>query len=210
MIGEGSMVTKQRNAPQGGSGAQPPLQTKLALITVVVGAAILACAFLTVTMRADLPYVGLFVYTGLATLLAGVGASAAVALQLPETGQRVWAGGAAAIAIALSWLIGPDKAPDTPRINMTYYVNFPDRIVRKPGDLVASVDITDEQQKPRENRDHLPLSQGPGGNAIKVTVPGVLTRDYVTLKIRSAKENKSWASSSVQFTESFMNLNEGD
>ena len=77
-------------------------------------------------------------------------------------------------------------------------------------DLIASVDITDEQQKPRENRDHLPLSQGPGGNAIKVTVPGVLTRDYVTLKIRSAKENKSWASSSVQFTESFMNLNEGD
>jgi hypothetical protein len=204
------MVLKQRNAPQASSGAQPPLQTKLALAAVLVGAAILACAFLIVTMRADLPYVGLFVYTGLAIVLAGVGASAAVALHVPETGQRVWAGGAAAIAIALSWMIGPDKPPATPRINMTYYVNFPDQIVRKPGDLIASVDITDEQQKPREKRDRLPLTQGPGGNAIKLTIPDVLTRDYVTLKIRSAKENKTWASSSVQFTESFMNLNEGD
>jgi hypothetical protein len=204
------MVSGQRNAPQGSSGAQPPLQTRLALIAVVAGAAILACAFLIVIMRADLPYTGLFVYTGLAIVMAGLGASAAVTLHLQGTGQSVWAGGAAAIAIALSWMIGPDKAPATPRINMTYYVNFPDRIVRKPADLIASVDITDEQQKPREKRDHLSLTQGPGGNAIKLTIPDVLTRDYVTLKIRSAKENKSWASSSVQFTESFMNLNEGD
>ena len=93
---------------------------------------------------------------------------------------------------------------------MTYYVNFPDTIVRRPDDLIASADITDEQQKPREKRDRLHVARAPGGNAIKLTIGDVLTRDYVTFKIHSAKENKTWTSSSVQFTKSFMNLNEGD
>jgi hypothetical protein len=208
MIAEGSMVPKQAKAPQ--DGVQPAPQAKSALITLLVGAAILACAFLVVIMRADLPYKGLFVYTGIATLLAGVGATAAVLLNWQETGQRVAAGGAAAIAIALSLMIGPDKAPETPRINKTYYVNFPDKTARSPADLIASADITDEQQKPREKRDGLHLARAPGGDAIKLTIGDVLTRDYVILKIHSAKENKTWTSSSVQFTESFMNLNEGD
>jgi hypothetical protein len=107
-------------------------------------------------------------------------------------------------------MIGPDKAPETPRINKTYYFNFPDKAARSSADLIASADITDEQQKPREKRDGLHLARAPGGDAIKLTIGGVLTRDYVILKIHSAKENKTWTSSSVQFTESFMNLNEGD
>ena len=93
---------------------------------------------------------------------------------------------------------------------MTYYVNFPDAKVRAPDDLIASADITDEQQRVREKRDGLHLARGPGGNAIKLTIADVLARDYVTLKIHSAKENRTWASASVQLTESFMNLNEGD
>jgi len=203
------MASRQTKAPQGSNGAQPAPPTKLALISVLVGIACLACAFLIGVMRADLPYKGLLVYAGVAALLSGVGASAAVLLNWQETGQKATASGALAAAIVLGWTIGPDKV-ETPRMSMTYYVNFPDTNVRRPDDLIASADITDEQQKPREKRDGLHLARGPGGNAIKLTIADVLARDYVTLKIYSAKENKTWASSSVQFTESFMNLNEGD
>ena len=201
-IAEGSMVSKQKEAPQNGGGAEPALPTRFMVSAVLVGSAILAYAFLAVIMRVELPYTRLFVYTGIATLLTAVGASATVLAK--NTGQRVAVGGAAAVAIALSWMIPPD--PETPKIKtMTYYLMFPDqdKVARTPGELKATAIINDDLQHPRE----VHLQRSPGGDLVKLTIANVLARDDVVLKIRSDKENKSWESSPVQFTESFMKLN---
>jgi len=192
------------------AGQSPPQTKWLALTTLLVGAVILACAFLIVIMRVDLPYKGLFVYTGIATLLTAVGASAAVLLNWQESGQKIAAGGAAAVAIALSVLIGPDKAPETPRMNMTYYISFPDGKVRTPGDLLATATINDEGQTRFETRDRLYFSRAPGGTAVKLTIPDVGAHDYFTLKIHSEKEKKTWETASLRFTESFMMVVGGD
>ena len=166
------------------------------------GAVILACAFLIEFTEVDLPYKGLFVYTGVATLLTGVGATAAVLLNLPHAGQQAVVGGAAAVSIALCWMIGPDKPA---RMSRIYYVNFPDAKVRSSADLTAWANIEDEQQN-RHKRSDLALALAPSGIQIKLTLPDVRARDYVTLEIHSKTENKTWTSASVLSTEWFMNF----
>jgi hypothetical protein len=57
----------------------------------LVGAAILAYALLVVIMKADLPFTGLLVYAGIATLLTAVGASACPGRRGSERDRREWA-----------------------------------------------------------------------------------------------------------------------
>jgi hypothetical protein len=202
------VALKQKEAPQDGGGARP-LQTRWsALITILIGAAILACAFLVVILRADLPYKGLFVYTGIATLLTAAGASAAVLLNWQEQGQKIAAGGAAAVAIALSVMIGPDRAPQTPIINVRYYINFPDGKNRELPDLVATATITDALHSKRENRPGLPVTRAPFSPAVMVTIADILASDYITLQIHSTSENKTWETAEFKVTESSMPVSE--
>jgi hypothetical protein len=180
----------------------------LAAIGTLVGTACIAGAFVIAIMRIPLPYEGVLIYTGAALMAIAIGSTATINFE--KGGQKVVAGGVTAAAIALSWLIGADKAAEIPRINMTYYVNFPDKMNRAPNDLIATVDIYDEQHeiKPRETRDDLHLFRGPGPDSVKFTVADVLARDSVILKVRSAKENKNWASGAMPVTESFQNFYE--
>ena len=99
---------------------------------------------------------------------------------------------------------------DVPKISMTYYVNFPDRTIRSPNDLTASVSVTSVDQDVAPVVRIVPISRAPGENTLKLTVNNLPVRNFITLKIHSAKENKTWTSASVMLTESFMNLNEGD
>jgi hypothetical protein len=185
-----------------------PVTKEYSLIAISVGFILLLFALLVVMTGVDLPYKRLLVYAGVAALFSGIGATAAVKLDLKEQGQVGVAGGAAAIAILLCLLIGPDQMPEVPKISMTYYVNFPDGKIRSPEDLTATVLVTNENESPRD-LGGVPISWAPGGNVIKLTLMNLPVRDFITLKVRSIKENKTWTSASVMLTESFMILNEG-
>jgi hypothetical protein len=144
-----------------------------------VGLVLLAFAFLVVLTEGDLPYKRLLVYAGVAALFAGIGATAAVKLDFKEKGQAGVAaimhftdskvhncgvaGGAAAIAILLCLLIGPDQVTEVPKISMTYYVNFPDKTMRNPNDLTASVLTTSEDRGVVHDLGKVPISWAPGG-----------------------------------------------
>ena len=186
-----------------------PATKEYSLIAILVGLALLLFALLVVITGVNLPYKRLLVYSGVAALFSGIGATAAVRLDLKEKGQAGVAGGAAAIAILLCLLIGPDQKPEVPEISMTYYVNFPDNTMRNPNDLTASVWVTGENQVSCD-LGRVPISWAPGGNVIKLTVGNLPISDFITLKIHSARENKTWTSASVMLSELFMNLNEGN
>jgi hypothetical protein len=210
------MNSHQKEQDSGSTGMPPavpetahqPATKEYSLIAISVGLVLLFLTFLAVMTGVDFPYKRLLVYAGVAALFAGIGANAAVRFDLAKTGQAGAAGGAAAIAIALGLLIGPDE-PGIPKINMTYYVNFPDKAMRNPDDLTASVSVTSGDQGVARDLGKIPISWTPGGNGIKLTIVNLPIRDFITLKIHSAKENKTWTSASVMLTESFMNLNEG-
>jgi hypothetical protein len=70
---------------------------------------------------------------------------------------------------------------------MTYYVNFPDGKIRSPEDLTATVLVTNENESPRD-LGGVPISWAPGGNVIKLTLMNLPVRDFITLKVRSIKE----------------------
>jgi hypothetical protein len=177
------------------------------VFALLVGIALISTALFTIWIKVQFPYVRLLVYSGVGALFSGIGANAAAQLRLPTLGQAGSATGAAAIAILLCWSIGPD-AITSPTFDVTYYVNFPDRNERDPDDLSATVLLADEHQSTLKTIAEVSLGRAPGGNTVKLTIPGISARDYLTIKIHSVKENKSWSSASVQATESFMNLNE--
>ena len=70
-----------------GAGTQlPPATTQYSLIAILVGLVLLFLAFLVVITGVDLPYKRLLVYAGVAALFSGIGATAAVRLDLKEKG----------------------------------------------------------------------------------------------------------------------------
>jgi hypothetical protein len=210
------MNSRRQERPSDNTGTLPPgpgmphrpVTKEYSLLAIGVGLVLLFLAFLVVMTGVEFPYKRLLVYAGVAALFAGIGANAAVRFDLGKAGQAGAAGGAAAIAIALGLLI-PSDEPGIPKISMTYYVNFPDKVMRNPDDLTASVSVTSADEGVARDLGKIPISWSPGGNGIKLTIVNLPIRDFITLKIHSARENKTWTSASVMLTESFMNLNEG-
>ena len=97
-----------------GAGTQRQPMTKgYSLIAILVGLVLLFLAFLVVMTGVDLPYKRLLVYAGVAALFSGIGATAAVRLDLKEKSQAGVAGGAAAIAPIkrIAGVRGPKKSP---------------------------------------------------------------------------------------------------
>lgn len=187
---------------------QPPTSTSLwpSILALAVGVFLLGVVFLVEHLGLNFHYNRLLTYSAVAALFAGIGSTAAVHFGWESGGQAGAAGGAAALAIILAWTIGNDPPP---RVSMTYYINFPDADVQRlPGHFKATVEvIRSGETVPAEKRE-VQMLRSPGGNALKVPVHNVSSNDSIIVRLRSTKENKTWASAALPSTESFMNVNE--
>jgi hypothetical protein len=153
----------------------------------------------------NLPYTRLLIYSGVAALFAGIGATAAVTLNLKAVGQVGSAGGAAAIAILMCSAIGVDPPV---RLTMTYYINISELgIDNVPPDLKATVQVLAPDQTTLGTPRELPITRAPGGNALKLTIANVSSDDSIIITLLSNNDNKKWASSSIHPNEGFMSLN---
>lgn len=158
----------------------------------------------------NFPWSRLLVTCGVAALFSAIGSTAFVEAHPTDLGTTIKAGGAAAIAIALSVLIGRDPSPPPPAqdtFSMTYYINFPEGAVL-PGlnDLRASVEIRKAGQSLPDEQTDVPLTHAPAGDSLRLTVHGVSSSDWILLRVSSVSDNRSWESALLPATESFMNL----
>jgi hypothetical protein len=175
------------------------------IAAICVGALLIAIAFGIAKSDVNLPFTKLLVYSGVAALFAGIGANAAVTLNLPAAGQAGTAGGAAAIAIALCAVFGVDPPA---RLTMTYYINFAELgTANIPDDLKATVQILAPNQHTLGDPQDVPVTRAPGGNALKLTIVDISSDDLIILKLQSGRENKTWASASIHPNEGYMSLN---
>ncbi|EHK53338.1 hypothetical protein [Allomesorhizobium alhagi] len=188
------------------SDTQPPLGIWYSALAILVGALLLAAVFWADHQDLDFNFTRLLVYSSVAAMFAGIGSTAAVSFGAKPMGQAGVASGAAAIAVFLAWSIGVDPPP---KLSMTYYINFPDtNVERPPGHFKATVEVIRSGETVPSVKREVPIQRAPGGNVLKVTVSKVSSDDLIIVRLRSAKENKSWASAAILPTESFMNLNE--
>jgi len=178
------------------------------MVVLLVGAFLVIATISVVYLKIDFPFpfLKLLFCAGVACVLYGLGSTAAVKFDLTKAGQVASAGGAAAIAIFLYWII-PDAPPD-PKYKLTYYVSFPGEIV-DPESLRATavvIDVSDPRYITLQQPTWGPA--GPVGKVVKVIVPGVSTRESLILKFTNERENKQWSSGPLSATEALVQVYE--
>jgi hypothetical protein len=185
----------------------PPLAvfSKGSIAAIGVGILLILVAIGIAKSNLNLPYTRLLMYSGVAALFAGIGATAAITLNLTAVGQVGTAGGAAAIAILMCSVIGVDPPV---RLTTTYYINMSELgINNMPPDLKATLQVLAPDQTTLGTPRDLPITRAPGGNALKLTIENVSSVDSIIITLLSNKDNKKWASSSIHPNEGFMSLN---
>jgi hypothetical protein len=185
---------------------QPRPGVWYSLFATLVGLLFLAAVFWADHQNLDFSYTRLLTYSGVAAMFAALGSTAAISVGASSSTKVGAATGAAAIAVVLAWTIGRDPPPN---LSMTYYINFPDtNVERLPGHIKATVEVLRPGETVPSAKREVPIHRAPGGNVLKVAIPGISSNDSIIVRLRSTKENKTWASAAILPTEGFMNVNE--
>jgi hypothetical protein len=192
------------NLPTKPASGSSTLGKAYSLVAISVGVALVATAILIVKFQIELPVSLLLTYCGVAALFSGLGATAAVSLNLTTAGQAGSATGAAAIAILLCWAIGPNPPPRPQKLTTTYYVQFPGIAVTS-ADLAASIEVEEAGKTQIQQAN---VARAPGGAYFEITARDVGVNTKLVIKVRSNKFNKSWSSASIRPTEGIMLLEE--